>query len=305
MKETGKSPQIFSLSTYYLVRGASALLAVLPVRFSYAFAGWIGTIYCRVRPSHSRWAAYNYARVLHEPESSPVVQRMARRAFANYAKVLVDFFRLPYVTIEDIQHHATVTGIEHLVTAAEGGKGLIVVTAHMGSWDRSGALITAAGFHATVLVDTFSPPQLDAWVTKMRAKFGLTAVPVEKPGALREMYRTLKRGDALVFVIDRPDYNTGVPVTFFGERTGFPAGVAQVALRTGCGLALGGMFRRPGDLTYDGFIELIVPPARTGDMAYDVQALTQAIVTRLEEQIVTHPDQWYMFRPMWPVPQTA
>src|SRR5579885_1911493 len=82
-------------SLYFLVRGASALLSVIPVRLSYALAGAIGEAYCIVRPSHSRWAAYNLARVLNEPETSPYVRRMARKSFANYARVLVDFFRLP------------------------------------------------------------------------------------------------------------------------------------------------------------------------------------------------------------------
>lgn len=288
---------------YWSVRIVSALLAVLPVRFSYALAGLIGEAYCLARPSHSRWAAYNLARVLHEPETSPYVRKMARKSFGNYARVLVDFFRLPHVSHEEILSQASIVGVENLARAAAGGKGLIVITAHMGSWDRAGALVTGYGHRATALVDTFSPPQLDAWVTRMRDKFGMTALAVEKPGVLREMYRTLRRGDAVLFVVDRPEF-AGVPVTFFGERTGLPAGVAQVALRTGCGIAIGGLFRKPGNRTYTGFVELITPSPPSGDHAADVQALTQQIVHYLEAWIVQYPDQWYMFRPMWPMGRT-
>ena len=59
----------------------------------------------------------------------------------------------------------------------------------------------------------------------------MNGVAVENPGALREMYRILQRKDVLVLLIDRPDPR-GVPVTFFGEATTFPAGVAQFAIRT-------------------------------------------------------------------------
>ena len=40
--------------------------------------------------------------------------------------------------------------------------------------------------------------------------------------------------------------------------------------------------------------------APTGDEAKDVQAVTQAIMDSHERFIREHPDQWYMFREMWP-----
>src|SRR5258708_23272845 len=135
----GRVPHVF---LYLLVRAASALLSIIPVRLSYALAGAIGEAYCIMRPSHSRWAAFNLARVLNEPESSPYVQRMARKSFANYARVLVDFFRLPYYSHEQISAQASVLGLDDLARAKAYGRGVILITAHMGSWDRPGPVLT-------------------------------------------------------------------------------------------------------------------------------------------------------------------
>ncbi len=286
-------------SRYWAVRVASALLSVIPVRLSYALAGAIGAAYCFVRPSHSRWAADNLARVLNEPKTSPYVRKIARQSFGNYARVLVDFLRLPYAAHTEINASASVTGLEALERAAAPGKGFILVTGHMGSWDRAGAVLTGYGYKATVLVDTFAPPALDQWVTRMRQKFKMSAIAVEKPGALREMYRVLQRGEALVLLIDTPDPQ-GISVTFFGERTTFPAGVAQLALRTGCAIVVAGLFRRPDMVTYDGFCELASLGAADPDAPVDAETLTQRIATTLEHAIVAHPAQWYMFRPFWP-----
>lgn len=284
---------------YYLVRAASLLLTLIPVRLSYGLAGAIGEAYCIVRPSHSRWAAYNLSRVLNEPEASPYVRKAARQSFGNYARVLVDFFRLPYVRQEDILAHASVTGLEALPRAAAIGKGFILVAGHMGSWDRAGAVFAGYGYHPTILVDTFSSPQLDAWVTRTRRKFQLHVVAVEKPGALREMFRVLQRNDPLVLLIDKPDPR-GVPVTFFGEQTAFPSGVSQLALRVGCPVVVAGLFRRPDNITYDGFCTYIPPVEPSGDPTADAQILTQQIADILAAEIVKHPTQWFMFRPMWP-----
>jgi lauroyl/myristoyl acyltransferase len=38
----------------------------------------------------------------------------------------------------------------------------------------------------------------------------------------------------------------------------------------------------------------------TSDRAADVQALTQSFMDQLEVWIRQYPDQWYMFREMWP-----
>ncbi|MHB8645709.1 MAG: lysophospholipid acyltransferase family protein [Thermomicrobiales bacterium] len=286
------------LYLYWTVRFASTLLSVIPVRLSYALAGAMGEAYCIVRPSHSRWAAYNLARVLNEPETSRYVRKVARQSFGNYARVLVDFLRLPAAAHAEISASASVTGVEQLARAAAQGKGFILVTGHMGSWDRAGAVFTGYGYKVTVLVDTFSPPQLDAWVTRMRRKFKMSAVAVERPSALREMYRVLQRGEALVALIDTPDPD-GVPVAFFGERAMFPAGIARLALRTGCPVIVAGLFRRPDMLTYDGFCELATLGTADPEPPRDAEALTQRIATALERAIVAHPAQWYMFRPMW------
>ena len=283
---------------YFAVRVASALLSILPVRLSYALAGAIGEAYSVLRPSHSRWAADNLSRVLNEPPSSTIVRRVARKSFGNYARVLVDFLRLPHVSRAEIMAQASVLDLDNLAHAAAYEKGFILVTGHMGSWDRAGAILTGYGYTATFLVDTFSPPELDAWVTRMRRKFGMSAVAVENPGALREMFRALQRKEVLVLLIDTPDPR-GISVTFFGEQTTFPAGVAQLALRTGCPVIVAGLFRRPDFVTYDGFTELIPPVVAGPDAAADAKALTQRIVSILEKAIVAHPDQWYMFRPLW------
>jgi len=43
----------------------------------------------------------------------------------------------------------------------------------------------------------------------------------------------------------------------------------------------------------------IAQPDITGDPQADIEALTQRIFSWLEQAIRLHPDQWFMFRPMW------
>ena len=105
-------------------------------------------------------------------------------------------------------------------------------------------------------------------------------------------------------MIDRPQREGGDEVEFFGARAWLPSGPARFALRSGAPILSCYLIRRPGDRTYLGAIEPAIPFVPTGDEEADVRALTQAIVERLEGPLRQYPDQWYMFRRMWPPTST-
>ena len=96
----------------------------------------------------------------------------------------------------------------------------------------------------------------------------------------------------------------GVPVRLFGRDTRWPGGAAALAMKTDALILPGGCWRNP-DNTYS---IMAAPPIRcesTGDRDGDLRRNMQRIVDALEQIIRRHPDQWYMFRRMWPVPGTC
>ena len=91
----------------------------------------------------------------------------------------------------------------------------------------------------------------------------------------------------------------GAQVKFFGAWTRVPGGAAHFSLKTGAPVVVAGLWRTPQN-TYAG---VALPPLRfqsTGDRDRDVDAAMQRIMGHIEMVIRTHPDQWYMFRRMWP-----
>ena len=72
-----------------------------------------------------------------------------------------------------------------------------------------------------------------------------------------------------------------------------------MALRTGAKIVTGYLVRGENR----DYIGEVLPPLAfetTGDRELDVQRITQQIVRIQEDQIKRYPDQWYMFRRMWP-----
>jgi len=91
----------------------------------------------------------------------------------------------------------------------------------------------------------------------------------------------------------------GVEVDFFGHPTPFPAGPAKLARWSGAPLVFG-LARRTADGRFVVQVAPPVMPERSPDRQRDIQAITQRLVDILAGFVRRYPEQWYMFRDMWP-----
>jgi len=278
---------------------ASAVVRRLPARVSYAVAFALGSAAYYAWPRARKSMRANYRRVLGRVPRHEL-DRTARRSLVNYCKYLADFIRFPAISPCDLieQVHGE-EQFQALSRALERGRGAVIVCMHFGNWDLGAGAGAARGYPLTVVAETFADPRLDAMVMGARTRLGMKIVKLEKAGP--SLLRALKENGLLALLIDRPTPGDGVKVTFFGEDVEVPAGPARLALRTGAAVVPTAFARihphRPAVTT---LCDFDLSFERTGDDAADIQALTQAIMHSHERFIRQYPDQWYMFRPMWP-----
>jgi KDO2-lipid IV(A) lauroyltransferase len=281
---------------YWLHLAGRRVAAVLPLGVSYRVAeagGW-GVYW--LWPAKRRNAVANLQRVL--GADAHQAGRLARAAFRNYGKYLIDMMRLSGWQLRDIEQRLVVHGLEHVEAARAQGRGLIFVGGHIGNSDIGGAILAGRGYPAHVIAETLHPPRWNALVQETRRQTGMRVIAAE--GGAREILRVLRRNEVLAFLVDRPTHRegSGVPVRFFGAWTRVPSGAATLALRTGASLIAACVVRAG-----QGYEVHISPPlqvARSGNAQADIQALTQEVMTALEGFIRQYPAQWFMFRPMWP-----
>ena len=285
-------------------RMARWLAAHLPRVVAYPLCALAGELYFWLNPKHSQKAVENFAIVLADNVDSARVRLTARRSFRNYVKSLFDFFRQLSVDPDLIEADALIEGEEYLDAALARGKGVLLVTPHFGNWDLAAGLTAGRGYPMVALADQFTPPDVDRLVKHGRNRVGIGVVALDS-GALRRTIGLLRRNVIVGVLADRPQRKGGVAVEFFGALAWLPTGPARFALRTGAALLFGYVGRRPGDRTFFGaYAPLPIPPL-TGDERADIRLLTQAIARAMEELLRQYPDQWYMFRQMWPQEGTA
>lgn len=289
---------------YWLWLAVTAFVRRLPPGVSYTVAGAAGfcAFYCW--PRGRRATVRNFRRVL-EGAPAAEVRQTARRSLINYCRYLADFVRFPSLSPAALV--ASVSGAESFTAldrALERGKGAIIVCMHFGNWDLGAGAAAARGYPVTVVAETFADPRLDAMVVSSRERVGMQVLKMER--AAPSLVRCLKRNGLLALLIDRPMDGDGVAVTFFGEEVKVPRGPARLALRTGATLVPAAFARvHPRSPAVQILTDFGIEHTPAGDEEEDIRNLTQSLMTAHERFIREHPDQWYMFREMWPRPAGA
>jgi len=274
------------------------LSRVLPPRLRYGAARVGGSIGYRLLGRMRRQALENYAGILHQPESSPEVGRVAREAVIGYTKLLADFVLLPSLTTDQVRRMVEWKGIEYIHEARAGGKGIIVVTPHFGNWDIAGAATAALGLPLTAVTESYGSADLNRRVMQSRRRIGMKVVPLGVTAG-KAVITALRRNELVALVCDLPPREgRSVRVRICGQDAVVPAGPALLAVRTGAPV-VPFVCRRLADDRYR--VEVQPPiefhPGRGKDQ--DVAALAQAIMDRFEPVLRADPEQWYLFSPMW------
>jgi KDO2-lipid IV(A) lauroyltransferase len=225
---------------------------------------------------------------------------MAKRSLINYCRYLADFVRFPSLSRKEIV--GLVGGRESfdsLDRALAQGNGVIIVCMHFGNWDLGAGAAAGRGYPLAVVAETFSDPRLDSMVLTSRERLGMRVIKMER--AAPSMLRILKHNGLLALLIDRPVPGQGVRVDFFGEPVEVPAGPARLALRSGAAVVPTAFARlSEKGMAVETLTDFTIAHEPTGDEEADVRQITQAIMHAHEQFIRDHPEQWYMFRELWP-----
>lgn len=283
---------------YWLAMGLVYLARLLPLKVCYAVASVVGDLVYVCWPTGRRTVIDNMRHVLGAQASEREIRATARRSFRNYLMLLVDFARAATADPATVEARVKATGWEHLDEAFRRGKGVLMVGSHLGSWEAAGIVLARRGYRVNAVSETLGNKRINRMALESRAAQGIQLIPMEY--ALKRVYAALRRNEAVGLVTDRPmAADKGVPVDFFGKRVTWPSGPAVLALRTGATIVTGYLVRNERD----DYVGEIFPPLQfepTGDQNADVQRITQQLVSIQEEVIRRYPDQWFMFRRMWP-----
>jgi lauroyl/myristoyl acyltransferase len=267
------------------------VVRVFPAGLRHAAAAPGGTAWYWLSANQRRAAFDNYAAVLGRDRSDAEVARVARRAFQNYGRMLMDFVLIGGLSREELVRRVSVDGRGDLDAALARGKGVIMAVPHMGSWDMAGSYAGALGYRISAVAEKF-PGSLNEAVVRTRQSFGLHVITLGR-SAVRAITQALQDNGIVALLCDL-EQGPGVSVRFFGRKAVVPGGPAAIAIKTGAALLPAYQY-----MTQPGRHRIHLDPALSWSQDETKENLMQRVVNRFEDFIKEHPDQWYAFRPMF------
>ncbi|GAI93661.1 unnamed protein product, partial [marine sediment metagenome] len=187
-------------------------------------------------------------------------------------------------------------GVDFLRKTLDKGRGVILVTSHLGGMELAGPYLSSLGVPLYSVAESKGPGmKFFRFYNRYREHLGSTILQLEDRKLVFTLVRLLRANKVIALISDRDIQESGVYHEFFGRMAQIPRGVVLLSKRTGTPLIVGFMALDPETPRYQG---RVFPPIYPDD--YDSEdELLKAMVKLLEKGISMFPDQWFVFQRVW------
>jgi len=218
------------------------------------------------------------------------IGELSRRIFRNFARNLVDYGRFHNLPDEALDCLLpSVENIHFLEESSAMGKGVILVTGHIGNWELGALFFGRHGNKITVVTIPEGSERIDSIRGAYRMRQNIRTIVMDgSPFSSLEIVAALRRGEIVAMLVDRWEGTGGIPAKFFGEDRRFPRGPFVLSRATGAPI-VPAFIVRDGDV-YRGVVD---PPFFMDGL--DDESGARKVSGSLEQMIRKCPDQWYNF----------
>jgi KDO2-lipid IV(A) lauroyltransferase len=294
---------------YLALRGAQLGVRVLPERVALSLCALAG-VFCGGVLRIRRAQVDRNLRIAFPDRSASELRRLALASYAHLGREAGSILRFvlggPRGVHEGIVARTEWVGPESkrvfdwMRERNESGRGVILVTGHLGNWEVGGASMAARDLALAGVAVRQRNPLVNRMLSEHRDALGMNII--DRNEARRGVLKALEEGRTVGLVADQHVHRGGVWIPFFGRPASTPRGPAIFALRTGAPVVLGTVVRAPGwPQRYTIRLERI-PFDRSGDSQRDTRALTVSFTRALERRIEETPEQYLWHHRRWRTP---
>lgn len=236
------------------------------------------------------------------PDEPPErIASIASASIGGFASALVDFLETGRMSREELLSRVSVVGEENLRKARARGKGVFLLSAHIGNWEIGALVAGMLGEPIAPVVRPLDNPLLEEELGRLRRRFGNRPVP--KKQATRELLRAMARNETVAILVDQNVLpREAVFVPFFGRPAATTPSLALLQLKTGA--AVVPVFTWPeADGRYRLDFETPILPEEFGGTAVDreerVRRATARYMAVTEAAVRKDPAAWLWVHNRW------
>jgi len=223
---------------------------------------------------------------------------LARENFSEFAIKLVDLWRYE-AGVKGAGEVEPASGWEAFHSAVGSGRGVLLVTPHLGQWELGGPLLVGMGVRPLVLSAVEPGADLTGMRASARSRQGVeTLVVGEDPFAFVTVIRRLQEGGVVALLVDRPPESSGVVAEVAGRELRVSVAGAELARATGCVVLPVYVVREHGRYRAHALSAVEYDRASLGNREAR-REFAGAILRVFEPVLRQFPEQWFHFVPVW------
>ncbi len=282
---------------YWALRFLVALIGSLPRSIARRAGAALGASAWVLLPRLKRVGLQNLEMAL--PDRSPEERKtILRGVYRSLGWQIGEFCRMARYTREQADQFIRYDGLEHYLGARAKGRGVLVLTGHLGAWELSSFYHSLVGYPMSLVIRRLDNPLVDAFVNSVRCRHGNQVI--HKDDFARGLLTAMHQGETVGILMDtNMTPPQGVFVPFFGIEACTASGLARVALRSGAAVLPGFLLWESTEQKYVLRFGPEIDLQRTGEPERDMLANTALFTATLEAYIRRYPEQWLWVHRRW------
>lgn len=292
---------VIDLLTLCILRLVQRMVLLVPVRVSIAIFELLVKVGVIVVPRYRSIAMRNLQLAFPEAGSS-WRENTFKLSMNSFARVLVDFLRLPKLDALWFKDHVTLSGRTPDVVKGNGKVGVLYVTGHLGSFEILAHYCAVFGYPLSFIARDLPLKSVSAWVRAGREKGGNKMIARE--GATKEVLRQLEDGTNVGILFDQNvTRKHAVFVPWFGRLAATARTVGLAAMRTRCPVVVVSIKSDPASDSYKIVTEEVdlkeIYDNESLDLDDRILEVTRRVSDIFVQMIRNNPSEWFWMHRRW------
>ncbi len=223
---------------------------------------------------------------------------LLKKLYRNLGWQMAEFCQMPSYTRANSARFLRCEGLDHYVKAQSAGRGVLIVTGHLGAWELSSFYHSLMGYPMSMVIRRLDNARLDRYVNRIRCLHGNRVL--HKDDFARGLIGAMRKGETVGILMDtNMTPPQGLFVDYFGHQACTASGLARVAAKTGAAVLPGFMVWEEAEQAYVLRFGEQLELSSTVDAEADVIANTQLCTAAIENWVRRYPDQWLWVHRRW------
>ena len=290
-----KKNRLLQAIEYVAYRAVAAAIRSMSEERVYRWGTRFGALSGKLLRGRHRLALRNLRATFPE-RSDAELRAILSECWRHFGRQLLLYVRVQNMTVEEVLSRCEIVNREVFDEAVAAGQGVIIISAHYGSWEIGGLVVTSVAKRVRTVTRRLDNEYLERDLARIRASTG--AEVIDRRHAARPLLKALEENAVVVMLPDQAVLpREGVLAPFVGRPAWTTPAPAKLAVRRGSTIVFA--FCIPHETRHRLEFEEPIRVDRLTEVERDPVALTTRINDVISRRIAARPDLWLWMHDRW------